>query len=149
MDDLDRAEIIAGFLKSGDYQSAESFAHSVEDEWQRAESLAHLARAMSSAGRLNEARRVWRVAIVVAQTGENSESMQKSLDSSSVLWEIAEDMALAGDIDDARHVAANIKNEHKRQRALSYVVEIASGGTGSFHKLRNNLPVSVESSDDA
>ena len=141
MDEPDRTEVIGGFLQSGDYQSAESFAHSIEDEWQKAESLAQIARAMSSAGRLNEARRVWREAIAVAQTGENSQSLQDSLDSSSVLWEIAEDMALAGDIDDARNVAANIKNEHKRQRALSYVTEIAGGGTGSFYKLSNNLPV--------
>jgi hypothetical protein len=141
MDDLDRSEIIEGFLKSDDYQSAECFARSIEDKWQRAESLAQLARVISSNGQLNEARRLWREAIAVAQAGENSQSMQDSLDSSSVLWEIAEDMALAGNIDAACNVAANIKSEHKRQRALSYVAEIASGGTGSFYRLRNTLSV--------
>jgi hypothetical protein len=129
-----------GFLKSDDYQTAESFAHSIKDEWQRAESLAQIARAMASTGRLNDARRVWREAIAVAQAGENSQNLQDSLDSCSVLWEIAEDMASEGDIDGARKVAMNIKNEHKRQRALSYVAEIAEGGRGSFYRLRNNLP---------
>lgn len=141
MDEPDRNVIIDNFLQSGDSASAESFARSIEDEWQRAESLAQIARVVSSKGQLDEARRLWREAIVVAQAGEDSQSAQDSLDSSSVLWEIAEDIALAGEIDKARKVAANIKNEHKRQEALSCVAEIAAGGAGSFYKLRNNLPV--------
>jgi hypothetical protein len=140
MDDLDRTEIIEGFLQSGDYQSAENLARVIEDECQRAKSLARIARVISFAGRLNDARRIWGEAITVAQAGENSHSSQASLDSSSVLWEIAEDLALAGEMDEARKLAASIRNEHQRQRALSYVEEIAQGGKGSFYKLRNNPP---------
>ena len=139
--DLDRTEVIGNFLNAADYQSAESFALSVEGKWQRAESLAQVARELASVGQLNEARRVWGDAISVAQAGEDSWSQQDSLDSSSVLWEIAEDMALAGELENAQRVARGIKNEHKRQRALHYVAEIVAGGKGSFYKLRNNPPL--------
>jgi hypothetical protein len=135
--ELDRLEVIGNFLRAGDYQSAEAFALSVDGEWQRAESLTQVARAVASAGRLEEARRIWGVAITVAQEGERSPRPQDSYDSSSVLWEIAEDMALAGDMENARTIAANIKNEHKKQRALENLADIARGGKGSFYKLRN------------
>ena len=139
MDDkeLDRDEIVGNYLNAGDYHRAEIFALSIESEWQKAESLTQVARAWVSAGRLDNARRVWKIAIGTAQACENSLSLQDSYDSSSVLWEIAEDMALEGEIEKARNLAAGIKNESKRERALHNVEEIAAGGQGSFYLLRH------------
>src|ERR1041384_872224 len=105
MDELDRTEVIETLLRAGDYEAAEHFASSVEEDWQRAESLAQVARTLVSIGKLEDARRIWEKAIITAQVGENSPSSQDSMDSSSVLWEIAEDIALAGDMERARKIA--------------------------------------------
>ena len=136
MDDLDRTQIIDNLLKAGDYEAAENFASSVEEEWQSAESLAQVARTLVSVNKLGDARRIWEKAITTAQAGENSDSSQDSLDSSSVLWEIAEDMALAGEMERACKVASQIKNGQKKEGALQELEDIANGGRGSFYKIR-------------
>jgi hypothetical protein len=122
--------------KANNLAAAQNKSLSIEDEWQRAESLAQVARGLASAGQLDYARKIWREAIFVARAGECSRSPQESIGSSSVLWEIAEDMALAGEIECAERTATSIKNEHKRQRALHFVADIVKGGKGSFYKLR-------------
>jgi hypothetical protein len=104
--------------------------------WQKAEYLAQTARKLVLEGQLEEARSIWIEAVKVARKGENSLSPQDSIDSSSVLWEITEDMASAGEFREAGEIATAIKNERKRQNALHNIAEIANGKEGSFSKQR-------------
>ena len=104
------------------------------EAWQRAESIARRARELVREGRLEAARSLWIEAVELARKGEKSSGPQDSLDSSSVLWEIAEDMASAGEFEAAGEIAAAIKNERKRQNALRFIADIADGKEGSFSK---------------
>ena len=106
------------------------------EAWQKAESLAQTARKLSSEGQRDEAKRIWAEAVETARKGEDSLSLQDSIDSSSVLWEIAEDMVSAGEFEIAGEIARVIKNERKRQKALHNIAEIADGKDGSFSKSR-------------
>jgi ribosomal protein S7 len=106
------------------------------EAWQRAESLAHTARKFISEGQLEKAKSIWDEAVEIARKGENSSSLQDSIDSSSVLWEISEDMASAGEFGLAEEIAVAIKNERKRQNALHNIAEIAEGKEDSFSKGR-------------
>jgi hypothetical protein len=135
-DDQDRDQIIDELLKAGDLRGAEAFARTVEEEWQKAESLARVAKFLASVDKLSEAQRIWADAITTAKAGENSESPQDSHDSSSVLWEIAEDVALAGDVEVANKIAVAIRHDRKRQRALQCLADIENGSKGSFYKNR-------------
>ena len=138
MDDLDRDEVVDRLLIAGDFLSAESFVNSIEELWQKAESLGRLARAYVASGQINQAKRLWEAAIAVARVGEGSQSPQDSIDSSSVLWEIAEDMASAGELQAAVDVASEIKNTGKRQRALEELRKIRNGEKGSFYRIRSH-----------
>jgi hypothetical protein len=139
-EELDRLNIIGGLLRTGNYEEAERVANSVESEWQRADSLAQVARYFVTLGQLDQAERLWKIAIAAAQVGEQSPSPQDSLDSSSTLWEIAEDMALAGAIESAYTVATAIQNDWKKQRAIEGIAAIRGGGSGSFYRSHNNEP---------
>jgi hypothetical protein len=140
-EELDSYEVIKRLLEARDYQAAEQFAYSVSAGWQRGESLGEVARALIAAGELDQARRVWEEAIATARKGENDGDAQDSMDSSSVLWEIAEDIALAGEQERAKEVANAIKNEWKRDSALRGLRDIESGGKGSFYKIHNKEPL--------
>jgi hypothetical protein len=135
-DDQDRDQIIDELLMAGDLQGAEAFAQAIKEEWQKAESLARVAKFLASVNQLNEARRIWADAVTTAKAGEDSESLQDSYDSSSVLWEIAEDMALAGEVEAANKIAIAIKNDGKRQRALQGLADIENGRKGYFYTNR-------------
>ena len=89
--------------------------------WQKALALARIAQALSSFGEADQARRVWTDATAIARLGEASASRQDSVDSSSVLWEIAEGLAGAGELAAATAVARAIRTEGLRARALSGV----------------------------
>lgn len=123
----DRAEVISRLLDGSDYQGAVIFARSVKEGWERGESLAQIARALVAAGRLAEARHIWAEAVETAKLGEKSGSSQDSIDSSSVLWELAEDVAKAGEVDAAYEIATKIKDAWKKQRALQSLEEITGG----------------------
>ena len=131
-DALDREVVIKHFLSSNRFNDAEAFALTIEPEWEQAEPLAYIARAAWKAHDPERAWRVWSTAAEVAKRGERSESTQDSLDSSSVLWEIAENRAVSGDIEQARYLALTIQNEGKKVRAIECVEAIASGAMGSF-----------------
>ena len=137
----DEMQRLKQMLRDADFSNAETLASAEDSGWQRAYALAHVARALAKEKRIDEAYRVWAIAITEARTGENSISPQDSIDSSSVLWEIAEDMALADVANLADETASAIKNGWKRQRALQGLKEIAEGGKGSFYKIHNNLPI--------
>jgi hypothetical protein len=108
------------------------------EAWQRDESLAETARKFISEGQLEKAKSIWDEAVEIARKGENGSSPQDSIDSSSVLWEISEDMFSAGEFGLAEEVAAAIKSERKRQNALQNIAQIADGKEGSFSKRRAN-----------
>jgi hypothetical protein len=100
--------------------------------WQKAAVLCHIALNLGRAGELDQAKRVWDDAVSLAQQGEANEHTQDSIDSSSVLWEIAEAMATVGEYQRADHVARAISNPGKAGRALAGIAAIARGGTSSF-----------------
>lgn len=102
------------------------------EEWQKAELLVKSARNLFLEGRTKEAQTILSEAVEIARQGENSSSEQSSIDSSSLLWEIAEELAFTGEFEKAQEVAFNIKNQHKSQRAQHFVAEIAEGRKGSF-----------------
>lgn len=85
----------------------------------------------SSSACTGRARRVWGIAIEVARIGEKSESPQDSLDSSSVLSEIAENIATFGDAEYARSVAKSVLHDYIRDRTIASVEQILKGEQGS------------------
>jgi hypothetical protein len=61
------------------------------------------------------------------KSGPNdSTGLQDSIDSSSVLWEISEAIAVSGDFRLAEEVANCIKNSEKRQMALDAIAIVRS-----------------------
>jgi len=100
--------------------------------WQKALALARIAQALWSFGEADQARRVWTDATAIARLGEESTSRQDNVDSSSVLWEIAEGLAVAGEFAAATAVAQAIQTEGLRDKALSGVDTISRGGQSSF-----------------
>ena len=123
--EMDRDYVLDRFIADGDWTGAEDFAHSVDELWQRAESLARLARALAKAGRPTDAMRIRSDAVAVAREGELSNHVQDSLDSSSMLWELAVDLMGSGERDRALDVARRIANAGKRQRALETLEQLA------------------------
>lgn len=91
-------------------------------EWQRAELLHQIAKSLRRIGEIFKADEVWEKAIVIAQKGENSNT-QNSIDSSSVLAEIAENFAAEKRIEKAFDVAKKIKSVGKKERALRQITE--------------------------
>ncbi len=112
--------------------SAERQVQAAEGNWQKAESLGRIARAMMAVGQKEQAIRIWDNAALIAQNGEVSGNIQDSIDCSSVLWEISEDLALAGEWERAERIAWSIRNRGKRERAGSGLKTIALGRPGSW-----------------
>jgi hypothetical protein len=101
----------------------------------KAADLNQLARLLFSANEREQAQRLRTEAIAVARLGEASENQQHSLDSSSVLWEIAEDLALLEEWSEAQDVAGAIKSLEKRNHAIIGLERIRSGLGGSFNNM--------------
>ncbi len=93
--------------------------------WQKAELLHKVAKSLYEIKAIYRAEEVWQQAISVAQINENSENVQDSLDSSSVLAEIAETYGSNGKIDFAVNLARQIKNVGKRERAINNIAEFS------------------------
>jgi len=117
-DEVDRDKVLDHFISVCDWTGAERFTNTVTDLWQRAESLGRLARELDMAGSHDQAQRVRTLAVTVAREGELSSNVQDSLDSSSVLWELAVDFAQSGQREVATDIAQHIRNNGKRARAL-------------------------------
>lgn len=86
--------------------------------WQQAELLHGIAKSLSRIKAFYKADEVWEKAVVVAQKGEDSLSLQDSLDASSVLAEIAENFAAEERIEKALNIAQKIKNVDRKERVL-------------------------------
>jgi hypothetical protein len=91
-------------------------------EWQQAELLHKIAKSLRRIKAIFKADEVWEKAIITAQKGESSD-LQDSLDSSSVLAEIAENFAVEARIEKAFDTAKKIKNVGKKERALRQITE--------------------------
>lgn len=116
--------------------AAESAADAGETNWvwQRAENYARIGQTFAESGEYDEALRVWDKAITAARTGEEHHPGQDSVDCSGVLWEVAEYLAAAGDIERAAAVAEAIKSHVKRPRAVEAIRGIAAGDPSARHK---------------
>lgn len=99
-------------------KEAEEPANQAPAAWQRAELLNRIARDAFSLGEREESIRILKQAISIAQHGEESESVQDSLDSSSVLWDISQTLAQIGEREKAFEVANSIKSQGKRENAI-------------------------------
>ncbi len=103
----------------------------VDGHWQKAEQLCRAANTVARAGESEQAFSLWEEAIKVAQAGEASPDIQDRIDSASVLWEIAESMALAGYFEAAVAIAVSIRTEVKKNHALEGIERIRRGGPPS------------------
>ncbi len=93
-------------------------------EWQQAELLHQIAKSLRRIKAVFKADEVWEKAIAVGQKGENSPSLQDSLDASSVLAEIAEHFAAEERIGKAVSIAQKLKSMEKREWSLSIIAEL-------------------------
>lgn len=101
--------------------------HNSESEnlvaWQQAELLHKIAKSLQKNNAIFRADEVWKKAVAIAQKGETSENPQDSLDSSSVLAEIAADFSSNGKIKKAFEIAQSIKSIGKKERAIKKISE--------------------------
>lgn len=87
-------------------------------QWQQAELLHGIAKSFREMKAFYKADEVWEKAVAVAQKGQESPSLQDSLDASSVLAEIAENFAAQERIEKALNVAQIIKNVDRKEGVL-------------------------------
>ena len=90
-------------------------------EWQIAELLLEIARALYHLNEKEDAGTVLEEAILIAKHGEEDESTQNSIDASSVLSDIVKHLTFPGRVSRARELASEIKNPAIRLRSMSEV----------------------------
>jgi tetratricopeptide (TPR) repeat protein len=110
---------------------AAALARSVNPRWQQAELLSLIAKTLARVGESERSFLLWGEATKVALEDEASPSSQDRIDAASVLWEIAESIALVGSSEMATEVAKSIRTEGKRRHALEGVERIKRGGPPS------------------
>ncbi len=103
---------------------AELALSDVDEAWQKAELLCQIAQLLTEVDVPDHARNLWDQAISFARLGENSSDVQRSVDSSSVLREISERLAVLGEEDKAKDVARSIRSPGKRAGALEAIARI-------------------------
>jgi tetratricopeptide (TPR) repeat protein len=96
-------------------------------EWQRAEALSKIATHLLEQGQCAQAIGLLREAAQIAQLGQEQCDVQDSLDSASVIGELAEKLALAGDYQQAREIADSIKYQVRRERVAHKIQAIIKG----------------------
>lgn len=92
-------------------------------EWQQAVLLHQIAKSLHKIKAVFKADEVWEKAAAIARKGEDSLSSQDSMDSSSVLAEIAENFAAAERFEEALSISQKIKNIEKKERILRRISE--------------------------
>ena len=80
-------------------------------EWQKAEVLCRTGALLHRLDRASAASTLFQRAIAFARQGESSVDLQESMDSSSVLREIAHTLTEAGDVEVAAEVSSSIKHK--------------------------------------
>jgi tetratricopeptide (TPR) repeat protein len=98
----------------------------------RADALALVGDLLYQAGLKDEAYEVWDEAVAIARKGEAEPNAQHSLDSSSVLGQVAESLALVGDWVMAREIAHYIKSMYKRDRVFERLRTISDEHLGKI-----------------
>lgn len=95
-------------------------------DWQKAERLHKIAKSLQKVKAVIRANEIWEKAIEIAQKGEDSPSSQDSIDSSSVLSEIAENFAAEKRFEEATLIAQKLKNRKERtlQRITDYSQQV-------------------------
>jgi tetratricopeptide (TPR) repeat protein len=116
---IDRALPVYGEAESASLESSLS-------KWQQAELLNQIANSLSRWNAKIKADEVRSRAASVAKEGQLSSDVQDSLDSSSVLAEIAENLAVEDRIEDALRLAETITNLSKRERVVKRISQYAS-----------------------
>lgn len=94
-------------------------------EWQQAELLHHIAKSLREIRAFFKADEVWRKAIEIAEKGQDSTSVQDSLDASSALAEISDGYAVDEKIEKAIAVARKITNVGVREKTLQKISLLA------------------------
>jgi tetratricopeptide (TPR) repeat protein len=94
-------------------------------DWQKAELLHKLAKSLRKHNAVFKAEKIREKAVQFARKGEVSGDVQESLDCSSVLAEIAESIASAGEFKKAFDIAQNIKSIGKKERAIKKISELS------------------------
>jgi tetratricopeptide (TPR) repeat protein len=84
--------------------------------WERAEVLAYIAEVLNKAGQHSAALEQWNAAVSVAKAGDQADP--NAIDCSAVLWTISKMLAEAGQVEKAREVASEIRDENRRKGAL-------------------------------
>lgn len=87
--------------------------------WQKAERLHQIAASLQKVKASIRADEVWEKAIKIAQQGESSADLQESLDSSSILSEIAESFVSEQKFEKATAIAQRLKN--KKEHTLQLI----------------------------
>jgi tetratricopeptide (TPR) repeat protein len=87
-------------------------------EWQQAVLLHKIAKSLYKIKAVFKAGELWDKAVAIARKGEDSSSSQDSMDSSSVLAEIAENFAAEERFKEALSISQKIKNIEKKERVL-------------------------------
>lgn len=95
-------------------------------EWQQAELLNQIANSLTKWNARVRADKVRKRAVVIAQKGQQSASVQDSWDATSVLGEIAENLAAVKEFEQASEVADSISNDAKREYISSLIAEYSS-----------------------
>jgi hypothetical protein len=99
-------------------QLARHAAQEMTAGWEKAECLNRIASIYHRLGDENEALAVWEPAIEAGLAGQQSENRQDSLDASSVLADVALNLARTSKHDLALQTAHAIKNEYKKEQTL-------------------------------
>lgn len=90
-------------------------------EWQQAVLLHQVAKSLHKIKAVFRADEIWDKAVAIARKGEDSQSSQDSMDSSSVLAEIAENFAAEERFEEAFSISQKIKNIEKKERVLRQI----------------------------
>ncbi len=102
--------------------------------WRKADVLAKIGRTLLEVGEKERASNLWEHAAEVARLGEATETGHETVNCSSVLWQIAEYLAIMGDLEKAKSRAENIKGNSKRAQAIDTVTRSASGDLEAGNK---------------
>lgn len=108
-------------------QNAENIIDMYEGEWQQAELLARISRILFDSGNLDLSIQLLEKATLIAKRGE-LKAAQDSMDSSSVLGEIAENMAIAGKTERSLQIAADINILAMRYGTINSIDNISNKG---------------------
>jgi hypothetical protein len=104
-------------------ETASDFAVQADEVWQRGELLSKIGVLFVKEGKLDKAKEIFELGAQIAAEGQNSPSIQDSLDCSSTVAEIAINFSKAGMPEEASKVIATITNEYVRDRTIRFLTD--------------------------